>query len=257
MLRKRREATRGKQTASRSDTKSTDDLSEQTNTQHTPATAEKKKADTVVKESVNSVNENDSPDPKHVHNNLQDKLASSEISFISHKGLRRRKRDAVMSSNTFSETLDQLSNTQTVSQEITSTSESIQASSAYASSTGINPSASFPFYNYVSSSYDASSSDDYSPSVAMSSSAYNNTHWSSYYYDDWAAWYDYYDTSYKPYWYDNYYNYDSYWYDWYMDTTWSDSNEGGSFFFDQLRSKKDEWDERVEKFRTVFKNETL
>lgn len=304
LLRKRREATRSKQTATRSDTKSTGHLPELPKPEHKSDTAvEKKKHDNVAKEPINSLNENDSPAPKHDYNKL---LASSVLSVSSHKGLRRRKRDVVTSSNVFSGSTQSVTpevtqsvssdNTETVSQDITSTSTNIHATSSdiggyastessqpgssestayqgssirptstYASST--NNGASFPFYDYAISSYDTSASsseysmpwsqDTSSPSVAMSSSAYNNTHWDSEYYDAWAAWYDYYGTSYKPYWYDNEYNYDYYWFDWYMHDTWSDYNEGGSFFFDQLRSKKDEWDERVENFRTVFKNESL
>lgn len=73
----------------------------------------------------------------------------------------------------------------------------------------------------------------------------------------WEAWYDYYSYNYHPYFYDMQYNYDNYWYEWYNYHIWSDYYYGGSFFFDQLHSKKDEWDERVENFRTVFKNESV
>lgn len=67
--------------------------------------------------------------------------------------------------------------------------------------------------------------------------------YSSYYYYDWTSWFDY---MYE-------YEYGASWNSW---NSWNDFS-GNLFFYDQLVSSKDEWDERMDNFRQIFKNQSL
>ncbi|XP_045176367.2 degenerin mec-4-like [Mercenaria mercenaria] len=78
--------------------------------------------------------------------------------------------------------------------------------------------------------------------------------------DSWQSWYDstssyYYDYEWWLSW-NYYYQYSSYDYYSYQNS-WNEWSDPNVYLYSQLSSKKDLWDERVELFRTVFKNESI
>ncbi|XP_060588552.1 degenerin unc-8-like [Ruditapes philippinarum] len=145
-----------------------------------------------------------------------------------------------------------------------------ESSISYLSSSESRPEPTFPFKGVrrrkrfvdpssLLSSQPVSLPSSVLPSVPLLSSAVNSlvssvlpstttesSGTSSDWLDEWTAWYSangYYASSY----YDNGYDTDS----------WSDWSDPNAYIFSQLSSKKDIWDERVEQFQNVFKNESL
>lgn len=111
-------------------------------------------------------------------------------------------------------------------------SESIDISSIPDVSS-ITPSSSFVVPTSVMSSFQSSTYYSYN----------------DYDYDSWVSWYR---NGYSSSYYYDYYNY----YDG-GGNSWNSWNDGNMYIYSQLSSKKDQWDERVQDFRTLFKDVSM
>lgn len=193
------------------------------------------------------------------------------------KGIRRRKREAIESSSTLS-VYNSVSDVESLSPVLTSmetyssfevdTTEPTSFASISPTTTSVfqystadvSPSASVLQFlmspevlqsteeltgSIFSNIYSNQPSSTIYPTTTGEGSSYPSwSNWysssSAYYYYDWASWFD-------------------YMYDYETGLSWSSWNDysGTLFFFDQLVSSKDEWDERMDNFRQIFKNHSL